>query len=222
MVNFSDILKTKQGKICVVCAVIAVLGLIGGLTSDAGPSSGLGAFVVFLAIAVVFFFKGKKALANPPTANATATAAVAPTAPQSNTFKPGKKVGKYFQLDDINKKWKAPTTKSKRVHDYSELVDYSLIEDGNSITSGSLGRAIAGGLAFGGLGAVLGGMTGKQKATCSKLQIMLTVNDIKQPTLFIDLLTYEVKKDSSVYKMYIEQAQEIIALLGIIKASNNQ
>lgn len=221
MANFSEILKTKQGKICIAFVWLAVIGLIGGLISDGGASSGLGAFVFFLAIAVIFFFKGKKALTNPPAANAATTSA-AVTAPKNNAFKPRKKVGKYFQLDDINRKWKAPTTKSKRAHDYAELVDYSLIEDGNSITSGSLGRAIAGGLAFGGLGAVLGGMTGKQKATCSKLQIMLTVNDIKQPTLFIDLLTYEVKKDSSVYKMYIEQAQEIIALLGIIKASNNQ
>lgn len=211
-----EVIKTKQGKISIVFLVLSILSVVVCIMGTATISSGIAGFVVFLLIAGVFFLKGKKALENP-----TAPAAASAPAPEKIKFKPTKKVGKYLSVDDVNKKWCVPHSKeSKAVYDYSDLLDYELIEDGNTVTSGSLGRAIAGGLAFGGLGAVIGGMTGKQKQTCNKLQIKITVKDMKHPVLYISLLSLEVKKDNDIYKTAINLAQEIVSILQLIKAEN--
>ncbi len=211
-----EILKTKQGKISIVFLVLSILSIVVCIIGTATIGSGIAGFVVFLLIAGVFFLKGKKSLENPAPA-----ASVSAPAPEKIKFKPTKKVGKHLSVDDVNKKWCVPESKeSKAVYDYSDLLDYELTEDGNTVTSGSLGRAIAGGLAFGSLGAVIGGMTGKQKPTCNKLQIKITVKDMKHPALYITLINFEVKKDSAVYQGCIKSAQEIVSILQLIKAEN--
>ena len=169
-------------------------------------SSGIAGFVVFLLIAGIFFLKGKKALENP----VASIPAISGSTPEKNKFKPTKKVGKYFSVDDVNKKWCVPYSKeSKAVYDYSDLLDYELIEDGNTVTSGSLGRAIAGGLAFGGLGAVIGSMTGKQKPTCNKLKIKITVKDIKHPALYISLLDLRSKRKTRFIRLLSVQHRKL-------------
>lgn len=141
--------------------------------------------------------------------------------PEKIKFKPTKKIGKYLSVDDVHKQWCVPYSKeSKAVYNYSDLLDYELIEDGNTATSGSLGRAIAGGFAFGGLGAVIGGMTGKKKPTCNKLKIKITVNDMKHPALYISLLDFAVKKESEVHTNCLNSAQGIVSILQRIKAEN--
>lgn len=81
-------------------------------------------------------------------------------------------------------------------------MDYELLEDGNTLTKGGLGRAVAGGLLFGGVGAVVGGVTGKKhgKSTCSQLQIKITVNNVSEPTEYITFISSEIKKDGMIYK----------------------
>lgn len=215
-----DIVKhTKQGKWGIVFLVLAVLSLVAIVASTADIATGIVGFLVFLAIASLFLNKGRKALHNPSVSSDKEETST--NAPATAKFKPTKKVGKYLSVDDINKKWCVPHSKeSKAVYDYSDLLDYELVEDGNTVTSGSLGRAIAGGLAFGGIGAVVGGMSGKQKPTCNKLQIRMTVKDMKHPTLYINLLDFEVKKESEIYKSCIKDAQEIVSILMIIKSNN--
>lgn len=192
--------KSKNGKISIIFFV---------LTIAVATTGSIGACAILFIIGCVFLFKGESVTRDPD--------AVA-----AYKFKATKKVGKVFYVDDVNKKWHLPRCKeSKSVYDYTDLLDYELIEDGNTVASGSLGRAVAGGLVFGGLGAVVGGMTGKQKATCSKLQIKITTKDISHPALYISLLDYEVKKDSVTYKTAINEAQEILSILQIIKTENN-
>ena len=228
--QMSAILKTKPGKIAMLFIVLSVFSLLGGFIDIANLVTGIIGAIIFFFVSGIFFLKGKKEVENPTeTSGSTPAASVqdthASTIPISKItkpkFKPTKKVEKYFYIDDENKQWCVPCSKeSKAVYNYSDLLDFELIEDGGTVTSGSLGRAIAGGLAFGGLGAVVGGMTGKQKQTCSKLQIKITVKDIKHPALYINLLDFEVKKDNMIYKNCIDSAQEIISLLQVIKAIN--
>jgi hypothetical protein len=40
------------------------------------------------------------------------------------------------------------TKKNPKIYNYSDIVDFELLEDGESITKGGLGRAITGGLLF--------------------------------------------------------------------------
>jgi len=147
---------------------------------------------------------------------------------QKHKFNATKKIGTYLYLDDNNKKWAIPEVtitgklKNIRLYNYSDILNFELIEDGNSIIKGGVGRAIAGGVLFGGVGAIVGGVTGKKKNTslCSRLQIKITLNKLNMSTEYINLITTETKKDGSVYKMYFNTAQEIISTLEVICSKN--
>ena len=117
------------------------------------------------------------------------------------SFKATKAVGNLIQFDDRNRKFAIPKTnligkiKDLAIYDYSDILDYELIEDGNSISKGGVGRAIVGGALFGGIGAIVGGSTGhKQKSICSKLQVKITMNNMSYPTIYINFIEVETKK----------------------------
>ena len=88
------------------------------------------------------------------------------------------------------------TKKNPKIYNYSDIVDFELLEDGESITKGGLGRAITGGLLFGGIGAVVGGITGgkRSKSICNSLKIKITVNDMRSPVVYINLLATATKR----------------------------
>ena len=143
-----------------------------------------------------------------------------------------KNLGNYIYFDEKNKKWTIPqglikkTINSNKIFSYNDVLSYELIEDGNSISKGGVGRAIVGGTLFGGIGAIVGGSTGhKQKQTCTKLQIKITLNNVDNPTEYITFISAETKKDSSVYKNSYSVAQQILSMLEIIcnsKLDNSQ
>lgn len=101
---------------------------------------------------------------------------------------------------------------------YNEIVAFDLLEDGDSVSQGGLGRAVAGGLLFGPVGAIVGGSTGKKrtKSTCKSMQIELTLSNPSRPTLYVKLITAETKTDSFSYRMSFEHAQEILSKLQAI------
>ena len=144
------------------------------------------------------------------------------------TFQPTFSAGKIALFnDDIKIMLLAKQNQSRfnnshyTVFNYSQIVNFELLEDGNSIVSGGLGRAIVGGVAFGGVGAIVGGLTGKRKSTdtCTSLQIKLTVKDHFSPTFYITLINSEMKKSSLLYKQNEKLAQDIISKLQIIMSS---
>lgn len=139
-----------------------------------------------------------------------------------------KRIGTYFCVDEINKQWMIPigtisgNIKDATIYNYNDIVSFELIEDGSSISKGGIGKAIAGGILFGGAGAIVGGVTGKKKIknVCSKLQIKITVNDTEKPVEYINLINIETKKDGFVYKTAYSTAQEILSILEIICNEN--
>lgn len=139
-------------------------------------------------------------------------------------FEITKQIGQYIYIDENKQQWVLPkgvfTKKidNSTVYDYSDIVDFELLEDGNSISKGGLGRAIAGGLLFGGVGAIVGGVTGGKKAkqTCTNLKIKITLNDLRNPVIYIPFISSEVKKDSFVYTSSYSSAQEIMSMLQIM------
>ena len=92
--------------------------------------------------------------------------------PSQNPFKPtkmiagaAKLIGAYIYIDEPKKLFRVGLTGN--ICDYSDLVDFELIEDGETLTtstsktnsktkSGGVGRAVVGGVLFGGVGAVVG------------------------------------------------------------------
>ncbi|RHM97863.1 hypothetical protein [Dielma fastidiosa] len=53
--------------------------------------------------------------------------------------------------------------KKIEIYKYEDLLNYEYLEDGICITRGGMGASLAGGLLFGGTGAIVGSITGKKK-----------------------------------------------------------
>ena len=139
------------------------------------------------------------------------------------TFTPTKKIGTSIEFDDNKMKWLIPDgffggKKHPKIYNYSDIVDFELLEDGDSITKGGLGSAVVGGLLFGGIGAVVGGVTGGKKSAsiCNSLKIKITINDIYNPVVYINFIKTETKKNSFTYKTFYNSAQEILSTLQLI------
>lgn len=132
-----------------------------------------------------------------------------------------KKVRKYFEIDQTHSLWKVPQSFPGVIFDSDELVTYELLQNGTSITKGGVGRAIAGGVLFGGVGAIVGGVTGrKTKSEVTELRIKIVTNNIFIQYMYIDLLGgISVKADSLTYKGAMNTAQQILSLLAIVSDS---
>lgn len=100
----------------------------------------------------------------------------------------------------------------------ADINGYEIVENGETVTSGGLGRAAVGALAFGGVGAIVGAVTGKKKnkTTIDSLKIKINMNDLDLPVLFVNLITTKTKTTSLTYKMGIKQADNIISSLDVL------
>lgn len=135
-----------------------------------------------------------------------------------NNFQLSRKVANFIHFDDINKKMMFPKTilRKAKIYNYSEILEYEILEDGETITKGGLGRAVAGGLLFGGVGAIVGGVTGGKstKKIVKSLKVKIVLDNLANPVEYIDLLgAMETKSDSFVYKGIKKHAEDIIAIL---------
>lgn len=135
-------------------------------------------------------------------------------------FKPTKKVDKYIGFDENNKLWKIDA--SNVIFEYNEIISFELLEDGDIISKGGLGSAIAGGALFGGVGAIVGGVTGskKSKVEVRELGINIFTRNDMCPKVYINLLkTGPVKSGGMIYNGYKNSAQKIIAELTLVTDS---
>lgn len=109
-----------------------------------------------------------------------------------------------------------------RVFSYKDLLSSEIFEDGATVTktvrTSQIGGALIGGLALGGVGAIIGGLSGKTQTTgkIKKICLRLTVNDMKNPLHDINFLNFETKKDSFTYKQTIQQARHWHALIEVL------
>ena len=138
-----------------------------------------------------------------------------------NSFNATKKIGGYLEIDDNKQLWlisKGFLGKKPKVYKYSDIIDFELLEDGETITKGGLGRALAGGILFGGVGAIVGGVTGgkRTKPICNSLKIKITVKDINDPAVYINFIEGKAKKNGIIYKIASESAQECLSTLQLI------
>lgn len=138
-------------------------------------------------------------------------------------FNPTKKIGSYMEFDDNNKKWLILSSflgkrDKSTVYNYSDIVDFELLEDGESVSSGGLGRAVVGGALFGGAGAIVGSVTGKKKSEsiCSSLKLKITLNNINAPVVYVNFIETDYKKSGILYKNIYKQAQECLSVLQLI------
>lgn len=137
-----------------------------------------------------------------------------------------KKVGDYIKIDEAHREFELPgsagTKSNPKIFNYSDLAAFELVADETTIKKSGLGSAVAGGILFGGVGAVVGGLAGKKSLDAiSSLKIRVTTTDPIFTTAIITLLSSEAKKGSFMYKITSEAAQNVISALEFIDASKS-
>ncbi len=114
------------------------------------------------------------------------------------------------------------------IFDYSKVLQCELIIDGESVlissTSGTIGRALLGGILGGGIGAIIGGTTGSKtkKENISSIDLKIIVNDISNPVYRINFLNIKTKKGSIIYKLAYSNAEKWHGIMsGLIRQGND-
>lgn len=97
---------------------------------------------------------------------------------------------------------------------YRDLLSVEIIEDGESITktsrSSQIGGALLGTVLLGGVGTIIGGLSGNKTTTdkVSSLVLRIVINDTKNPDRYITFLNSESKKSDYGYKIAIENIRK--------------
>lgn len=128
-------------------------------------------------------------------------------------------VKKVFEVDEPHQLFKVNNTD---IFEYSDLLNYDMLEDGEQVSSSGFGQAVAGGFLFGPVGAIVGGINGgrKKKAVCHSLQLQLNLRNTICNKVCIEFLQQETKQNSSLYKDAVKRAQDCLGMLQIIANIN--
>ena len=109
------------------------------------------------------------------------------------------------------------------------MLSSEIFVDGETITKtargSQLGGALIGGLALGGVGAIIGGLSGKTRSSekVKRVDLRITVNSTKSPLHDINFMDIEGKKDGIVYKSAMDQARHWHGLIAVlIKMADNE
>jgi hypothetical protein len=112
---------------------------------------------------------------------------------------------------------------SNRVITYQDVLSAEVFEDGIAVTktvrSSQIGGALVGGFAFGGVGAIVGGLSGKTRTSTQKIQrvaLRLIINDTAEPLHEVTFLDTETKKDGILYKTAMEKARHWHGLMEVV------
>ncbi|OJT73859.1 hypothetical protein BM530_16850 [Clostridioides difficile] len=132
----------------------------------------------------------------------------------------------YIEFDEDNKKWfvskkSINDKKTPIIHSYEDIVEFELLENGETVTKGGIGRALAGGILFGEAGAIVGGITGKKttRKVVDTFKIKITINNIDNPIEYIELINKKTKTNSSAYEKAYKDAHKILSILSAITQS---
>lgn len=131
-------------------------------------------------------------------------------------------IGDEFALavDTEHSQWLFIDSKTEQVfyYKFSDLLNYEMFMDGQTLISGNTGSALIGGILFGTVGAIAGASSG-QKATqnCTELYIDISVNDVKNPRQRITFISTALSKDSNEFKYEATLAKDIAALFDFIR-----
>jgi len=111
---------------------------------------------------------------------------------------------------------------SLRFCSYKNLLSSEVFEDGITVTktvrSSQVGGALLGGLVLGGVGAIIGGLSGRTETSgkVKRIDLRLTINDTKNPLHDINFLLSETNKNSPTYQSAIQQARHWHALTEVL------
>lgn len=106
---------------------------------------------------------------------------------------------------------------------FDEVLDFEVEKNGNSIISSRMGSTIAGGIFFGGLGAMAGASGSRSiDKKCSTLKLKIYTNNISDSVIVLDFLEDEIYEGSSKYEEIIDAINKMIGFLKIARENNRQ
>lgn len=125
-------------------------------------------------------------------------------------------------VDEPRKKICLITPISHRILSYKDVISAELFEDGASVTktvrSSQIGGAIVGGLVLGGVGAIIGGLSGKTETSgkIKSISLRLIINDTNAPLHDVFFMNVESKKDGFVYTQAIQSARRWYGIVEVL------
>ena len=133
-----------------------------------------------------------------------------------------------FSVDKEHKKWLISRNDTflgekykPTIYNFSDLIDWSVSENGNTQLSSNAEAAIGAGLLFGTVGAVAASAGSRDvQKTCSDLAIELTVNNTEQPRCTLKIIETGIPCDSDGFRSAMELVKNITAELSYIKANS--
>ena len=106
---------------------------------------------------------------------------------------------------------------------FNEILDFEIFENGNSVISSRTGSAVAGGLIFGGLGAVAGASGSRTiNENASTVKLKIYTNNIKNSVVTLDFLEKGISKTSNEYEEIRDVINKMISFLKIAREDNRQ
>lgn len=125
-----------------------------------------------------------------------------------------------IRVDDEKKLWytdlKKYYSKNPEIFRFDEIIDYELSEDGDTVSKGGIGSAIAGGMLFGDVGAVVGGVTGKKrtKTVIESMKLRVSLRNPYTTSLSMEFIKSALtcKTGGIIYNDCKREAEEVIAL----------
>lgn len=109
-----------------------------------------------------------------------------------------------------------------RIISYRDLLSSEIFEDGTTITktnrTSQLGGALIGGIALGGVGAIIGGLSGKTESLShvKRIDLRLVIDDTRQPLHDINLMNVNVTKTDGRYKEAMSKARHWHGLIEVL------
>lgn len=105
----------------------------------------------------------------------------------------------------------------KQIVNFKDIIGMEIKEDG--ISTNGVGRAIVGGVLFGGTGAIVGSNTGKELVHF--LKVIIYLNNISNPIIEIDLNKIKTERNTYSYQRKIDFARKIDGIIRAIISLNN-
>ncbi|WP_419872928.1 SHOCT domain-containing protein [Candidatus Pristimantibacillus sp. PTI5] len=122
---------------------------------------------------------------------------------------------------------------NSKTFSYKDIIEVQIIEDGYTISKTSrgsqIGGAVIGGVLTGGVGAIIGGLSGDavQTSKVKRIDLKLIVNDTTKPVFLINFMNeldeksgmkfkMGVTKESEKYKLAIEQVRHWHGLISVL------
>lgn len=137
-------------------------------------------------------------------------------------------INEFISIDENNKSIRIQETINNSLTNtitlkYSDLLDFEVKSDGETITKGKLSSAVVGGLLLGGVGAIVGSNIGAKRSskTCDELKIKLYTKNKNLLNAYIVLIDSPVRIKSKKYQIACRKLDECINTFQVIFNENS-